>query len=106
MNRSSTNLVTAYAKAPQGTSMYESYKHVGVVLEVDCATHQVVEAEFTFITDLAQRFFNKLLIGVDLTASLDPVIEQIQNHYFAPSTGSFVVALKNAQKRYLEKVLV
>lgn len=106
MNRSSTYLVTAYAKAPQGTSMYESYKHVGIVLEVDCATHQIIESEFTFVTDLAQRFFNKLLVGVDLTASLDQVIEQIQSHYFAPSTGSCIVALKNAQKRYLEKVLV
>ena len=58
MNNSSTYLVTAYAKAPQGTSLYESYNHVGVVLEVDCVTHQIIESEFTFVTNLAQRFFN------------------------------------------------
>lgn len=104
MNHLNSILVTAYAKAPQGTSMYESYKHVGIVLEVDQATHKIIETEFTFITNLAQRFFNRLLVGVDLTSPLDPIIEQIQAHYFAPSAGSIAVALRNAQKRYVEKI--
>lgn len=97
-------LVTAYAKAPQGTSMYESYKYIGIVLEVNKETHRIIETEFTFITHLAQRFFNSLLIGINLTEPLEPVIENIQSHYFAPSSGSIVVALRNAQKRYLEKI--
>lgn len=44
-----TVLVTAYAKAPQGSAMYEVYKHAGIVLEIDPSTHHIVEAEFTFI---------------------------------------------------------
>lgn len=104
MNNVQTILVTAYAKAPQGTSMYESYKHIGIVLEIDPSTHTILEIEFTFITNLAQRFFNKLLTGTDFSASLQPVIDNIQEHYFAPSTGAIIVALKNAQKRYLEKI--
>ncbi len=99
-----TVLVTAYAKAPQGTAMYESYKHIGVVLEIDCKTHQVVQAEVTVLTHLAQRFFNDLLIGIDFTEPLEDVCAVIKKHYLAPSTGSVIVALKNAQKRYVESI--
>lgn len=98
-----TILVTAYAKAPQGSSMYEIYKHAGVVLEIDKATHVIVDAEVTFITNLAQKYFEKLVIGYDLTADLKPLIDQIETHYFAPSSNSVIVALKAAQKRYIEK---
>ena len=97
-------LVTAYAKAPQGTSMYEMYKHAGIVLEIDKETHQIIDAEFTFITGLAQDFFKRMLIGFDLTANIDELIARVDDHYYAPSSGSVVVALKSAQKRYLEKI--
>lgn len=99
-----TVLVTAYAKSPQGTSMHEVYKYSGIVLEIDKATHKIVDAEFTFITKLAQRFFKKMLVGFDMTSNIDSMIERIESHYFAPSSGSVAVALKSAQKRYLEKI--
>ncbi len=38
-------IVTAYAKAPQNTSMYEVYKNIGVILEIDWQTRIVVDAE-------------------------------------------------------------
>jgi len=104
MEKLSTILVTAYAKAPQGTSMYEVYKHAGIVLEIDMLTHRIVDAEFTFVTDLAQKFFKRLLIDFDFSQDLSSLIERIDQHYYAPSTGSVVVALKSAQKRYLEKI--
>lgn len=104
MEKLSTVLVTAYAKAPQGTSMYEAYKHAGIVLEIDMETHRIVDAEFTFVTKLAQKFFKRLLVNYDFSQDLNPLIERIDQHYYAPSTGSVVVALKSAQKRYLEKI--
>lgn len=99
-----TVLVTAYAKAPQGSAMYEIYKHAGIVLEIDKTTHVIIDAEVTFITKLAQKYFKKLVIGYNLTADLTPLIEQIETHYFAPSSNSVIVALKAAQKRYNEKM--
>jgi Domain of unknown function (DUF3870) len=99
-----TVLVTAYAKAPQGTSMYEIYKHAGIVLEIDKKTHKIVDAEFTFVTGLAQEFFKKMLIDFDFSSNLDELIARVNEHYFAPSIGSVTVALQSAQKRYLEKI--
>lgn len=98
-----TVLVTAYAKAPQGSSMYEIYKHAGVVLEIDKSTHKIVDAEVTFITKLAQKYFQSLVLGYDFSSDLTPLINQIETHYLAPSSNSVIVALKAAQKRYMEK---
>lgn len=99
-----TVLVTAYAKAPQGTAFFEVYKHVGIVLEIDKATHQIKDAEFMFITDLAKDFFKRMLVDFDFSSDLNVLIERIEEHYMAPSVGSVVVALKSAQKRYLERI--
>ncbi len=104
MQKLNTLLVTAYAKAPQGTAMYETYKHAGIVLEIDKLTHKIVDAEFTFITELAQKFFQRMLLDFDFTSDLDILIERIEDHYIAPSSGAVIVALKSAQKRYLEKI--
>ncbi|MEK5217148.1 DUF3870 domain-containing protein [Psychrobacillus sp. FSL H8-0487] len=104
MQQLNTLLVTAYAKAPQGTAMYEIYKHAGIVLEIDKQTHKIVDAEFTFITKLAQNFFQRMLIDFDFTTDINVLIERIEEHYIAPSSGAVIVALKSAQKRYLEKL--
>lgn len=104
MQKLTSILVTAYAKAPQGTSMYEMYKHAGIVLEIDQQSHKIIDAEFTFVTGLAQNFFKRMLVGFDLTADIDDLIARVDEHYYAPSSGSVVVALKSAQKRYLEKI--
>ena len=104
MQQLNTLLVTAYAKAPQGTAMYETYKHAGIVLEIDKLTHKIVDAEFTFITELAQNFFRRMLIDFDFTSDINILIERIEEHYMAPSSGAVIVALKSAQKRYLEKI--
>lgn len=99
----STVLVTAYAKAPQGSAMYELYKHSGIVLEIDPQTNRIVNAEFTFITGLAQDFFRRLIVGYDLSNGIEDLVERIEDHYFAPSTNSVIVALKSAYKRYVER---
>lgn len=100
MDTLETILVTGYSKAPQGTAMYEKYKYAGVVLEVNKNTHEIVDADFTFVTDLAQRYFKKMLIGYNLKDGIDPLIQRIKANYNAPSQQSVLVALKVAYQRY------
>lgn len=97
-----TYLITGYSKAPQGTSMYEKHKHSGIVLEIDIKTHIIQAAEFTFVTDLAKDFFSRLLVGMDLSEGIEPIIAKIKKHYHAPSQQSVIVALKVAYQRYCE----
>ncbi|WP_028551143.1 DUF3870 domain-containing protein [Paenibacillus sp. UNC451MF] len=98
-----TVLVTAYAKAPQGSAMYEVYKHAGIILEIDPSDDTIVDVEFTFITDLAKDFIRRLLVGYSLSNGIEDLIKRIESHYLTPSTNSVIVALKAANKRYFEK---
>lgn len=100
----STVLVTAYAKAPQGSAMFEVYKHAGIILEVDTNTHEIVDADFTFLADLTKDFFKRMVIGYDLSNGIEDLVKRIERHYFAPSTNSVIVTLKAAYKRYFEKI--
>ncbi|WNB91073.1 DUF3870 domain-containing protein [Bacillus sp. NEB1478] len=98
-----TVLVTGYAKAPQGSSMYEIYKTSGIVMEIDTETNKIVNAEFTFVTDLAKDFLRRVIVNYDLTNGIEDLIKRIETHYYTPSTSSVVVAVKAAYKRYIEK---
>ncbi|MGG1678528.1 DUF3870 domain-containing protein [Neobacillus sp. NRS-1170] len=99
-----TVLVTAYAKAPQGSAMYEAYKHTGIILEINPTTNVIINVEFTFLADLTKDFFSRMMVGYDLSNGIDELINRVEKHYFAPSTNSVIVALKAAYKRYIERL--
>lgn len=104
MEKLQTALVTGYSKTPQGTSMYELYKHAGIVLEIDLNTNTVVNVEFTFVAELTKDFFKRLVVGYNLEKGLEPLIERINKHYFAPSQQAIIVALQIAVQRYWDSV--
>ncbi len=95
-------LVTGYARAPTGTSMYEVYKHAGIVLEIDPETDTIVDAQFTVVTALATRFLKELLVGCELEHGLEPLIQEIRERYLAPSQEALVKALRVAAQRYYD----
>lgn len=103
IKRPKTVLVTGYAKAPEGTSMHQVYRHAGVVLEIDPERNVVVDAEFTLITDLAKRFFKDMLVGYDLNQGLGPLFEIIEEHYLAPSQQAMMAAIRAALQRYYDQ---
>ena len=96
-----TVLVTGYAKAPQGTAMQQLYSFIGVILEIDPKTDKVIDAEFTLVTNVAQRFFETLIVGRDLK-ELNLAIEEIRERYMAPSREAMVNAIQTAVQRYWE----
>lgn len=100
-----TILVTGYAPAPKGSSMYEAYKTAGVVLEINPDTNILIRAEFIFVTELAKDYVARLTNGFDLSQGIEPLVERIQIHYFTPSTDSVVMALRVAYQRYQQTAL-
>lgn len=102
MKKMTTVLVTGYSKAPQGTSMYEVYRHAGIVLEVELGTHKIVDVEFTMVAELTKNFFKKLVVGYSLADGLDELIDRIKTYYYAPSQQAIIVALQAANQRYWE----
>lgn len=97
-----TLILTAYSKAPQGTSMYEEFKHLGVVLEIDKENHIIMNVEFTFITQLANDYFKRLLIGKNILIDYENILNLIKENYVATSRQAVIVALRLAIQRYVE----
>ena|SRR5579875_1720514 len=100
-----TILVSGYAAAPKGSSMYEAYKTAGVVLEINPNTNTLVRAEFIFVTGLAKDYVSRLVNGYDLSQGIEPLVDRIQMHYFTPSAESVVMALRVAYQRYQQTAL-
>lgn len=97
-----TVLVSGYAQAPKGTGMSELMNWVGVVLEIDCKTHQIVAADGTFVTELAHDFFRRHVIGYRLIDGIEGLQSIIDLHYSTPSKSALGVALQAAFQRYVE----
>ncbi len=97
-----TVLVSGYAQAPKGTGLSELMTWIGVVLEIDCKTHSIVDADGTFVTRLARDFFRRQVVGYCLNDGLDGLLESIRTHYNTPSRSSLQVALRAAFQRYVE----
>lgn len=96
-------LVTGYAKAPEGTSMHQVFRHAGVVLAIDPVTDTIVDAEFTFVTRLARRFVRDLVVGYELDRGLEPLFKELEERYLAPSQQALMVAIRSAVQRYSER---
>lgn len=97
-----TVLVSGYAQAPKGTGLSEMLTWIGVVLEVDCLTHEIVAADGTFVTEVARDFFRRRVVGYRLTDGLEGLQETIELHYNTPSKNALQKALQAAFQRYAE----
>lgn len=100
-----TLIVTAYAKAPKNTTMYENNKYMGIVLEIDKKSHIIVDAEVTVITEIVKKYFKKKMVGINFKEDINPLIEDIKENYHAPSQNSMIVAMKIAHQRYRDNCL-
>lgn len=95
-----TVLVSGYSAAPKGTSMFEEFKHAGVVLEVDTTTHIVQAVDATFVTELARSFFSRLVVGYDVSKGAGQIERLISARLHTPSREALIVALRAAIQRY------
>ena len=93
-------IVSAYAKAPQNTVMYETNKLMGMVLEIHKESHIVLDVEVTVKTELVKNYFKRLIVGTKFNEDLQSLIADIEENYIVPSQHSMIVALKIAHQRY------
>lgn len=95
-----TLIVTAYAKAPQSTVMYEQHKYMGIILEIEKQSSIIVNVEVTVLTEIVKNYLKRMIVGYDFSKDISPLIETIEENYFAPSQNSLIVSLKVAHQRY------
>lgn len=100
-----TVFISGYAQVPRGTKLSEDGSLVGVMLEIDRETHTIVNAECTFVTNLAKDYFSRLLVGMDFMNQLNEIIDRIKNNMYIPSINSIIVALRIAHQRYTDSII-
>ncbi|PWA08031.1 hypothetical protein DCC39_15820 [Pueribacillus theae] len=103
--RMATVFISAYAKAPQNTVMYENNKQIGVMLEIHKQNHIVVNADATFITALTKDYLKRMVIGVDFSKDISPLLKGIEQDFLIQSQGALIVALKVAHQKYHDNFL-
>jgi len=82
--------------------MFEEFKHAGVVLEIDPVTNIIVAVDATFVTELARRFYSRLITGYDVSNGMAPLERLIGTHVHTPSRESLIVATRAAVQRYFQ----
>lgn len=97
-----TVLVTGFAQGPKGTTVYETYKTIGVVLVINTKTGVIEDAQFTVITQLMNTYLSTLVKGFDTTQGIQPLLEEVKKHCFAPSQGAVIQSIRSAWDRYNE----
>lgn len=96
----STVMVSGYATAPAGTALHSVYGTVGMVLEIDPRTHEILDADFLVVTRLANDFLRRLYVGANFVTDLEVLAERTRTQYLAPSAAAMAVALRSASDRY------
>ena len=97
-----TILITGFAQLPRGTTLYEHYKTIGVVMVVNHKTKIIEDVEFTFIADLTNYYLSSLIKGYDLNNGIEPLTKKIRSHCLIPSQGAVIQSIKSAWDRYQE----
>lgn len=92
---------SAYAKLPAGITAYEAHKVIGVVVEIDMHTGEILNAECTLATKVARDFIAKMLIGYNLNDGLEALNTQIEKHYQASAKKAVLTAVRMLNDKFI-----
>ncbi|WP_320046960.1 DUF3870 domain-containing protein [uncultured Ilyobacter sp.] len=94
-------LVTGYSKVPAKTSAADIYSVMGICMEIDVETGNILEADCTLVTDLSKEFVIELLKGEKIT-DISPLEEKFRRGYQGSAKKALVTAMKICHDRYLK----
>lgn len=100
MVNETTVLFSGYARLPSGTVSSELYGVMALVLLVDIQTGQILEADCTLSTRLAERFVNQLLVGQNLNDNPEALIRKINYVYQGSAKKALITSLRTIIDKY------
>jgi len=95
-----TLFFTGYARLPAGITASEMYRVVGVGLEVDARSGEIVDVEATLATSVGRRFFRRLVKGRRLLEDFPEIVAAIEQRYHGNAQKALVTALRIAHEKY------
>ncbi len=94
-------LVTGYSKIPGGISASDVYSVIGVSMEVDVDTGEIVKADCSLVTGLAREFVRRILEGEKLT-DINYLEHKFKTDYHGSTRKALITAVKICYDRYLK----
>jgi hypothetical protein len=96
-------LVTGYSKIPSGISASDVYSVIGVSMEVDIDTGEIIKADCSLVTTLARDFVKRILEGEKLT-DINYIEHKFKNDYHGSVRRALITATKICYDRYLKSL--
>ncbi|MBC7082564.1 MAG: DUF3870 domain-containing protein [Firmicutes bacterium] len=89
-----------YAKLPTGITAEELYKVVGVGLEIDPATGEIVDADCTLATATAKKVFRQIITGRRINADMEAIVGDLRAYYHGAAQKALITALRAIREKY------
>ena len=93
--------LTGQAKPGKEDAISTVFSVFSLCLFIDTKTDVIVDLACTTAMDETEAFIRTLLIGRSIVTELDIMIETLKKRFFALVQKTLIVALKDAQNRYL-----
>jgi hypothetical protein len=93
-------IVVGYAKVPRTSGAHGAADVLAVSLRVDRETGTVVDVDSTAVSSVVRSWVADLLLGVDFSADISPVLAEIDESFLSNAAGSLKQAVSDAWRRY------
>lgn len=93
-------LFSGYGQLPSGTVAGDVFKVMALVVLLDIRTGEIVEANCTLSTRLAERFVESMVIGRNIHTDYKELVECINNKYQGSAKKSIITALRTISLKY------
>ena len=92
-------VVVGYARVANTAAAHAVQEYFTVALRVD-ASGVVIAVDSTAVTGLVRDWLAELLLGVDLSVGIEPVLAEIEATYLGQGGGAIRQAVGDAWRRY------
>jgi CheY-specific phosphatase CheX len=91
--------LTGYAKLPSNITASKMYEVIAVGLLIKSETGEILEAECTLSTQLANKFVSRMLVGKNIN-QMEEIENVIDISYFGSAKKAIKTAAQNCKKKY------
>jgi uncharacterized protein YqkB len=92
--------VVGYARVSTTAASHAVQEYFSVSLRIDRRTGVVTEVDSTAVTGLVRGWLAELLLGIDFSADITPVLAEIEANYLGQGNGAIRQAIGDAWRRY------
>jgi len=93
-------VVVGYARVANTAAAHAVQEYFTVALRVDASSGVVTAVDSTAVTGLVREWLAELLLGVDLSVGIEPVLAEIDATYLGQGGGAIRQAVGDAWRRY------